>query len=65
MIKSGSILYVTSFKFEVHFNVHFNLEKHNFILKEKKTITLIKVFMNEVQSASWTTNDSENNVVVS
>lgn len=58
LIKTGFVLCLTSFEFRVHFNVPFNLEMHNFILRKKKTIVLIKVFMNKVQRASWTTNDS-------
>lgn len=58
LIKTGSVLCLTSFEFRVHFNVPFNLEMRNFILRKKKTIALIKVFMNKVQRASWTTNDS-------
>lgn len=58
LIKTGSVLCLTSFEFRVHFNVPFDLEMHNFILRKKKTIALIKIFMNKVQRASWTTNDS-------
>lgn len=53
-----SVLCLRSFEFRVHFNVSFNLEKYNFVLRRKKTIAFIKIFMNKVQRASWTTNDS-------
>lgn len=53
-----SVLCLRSFEFRVHFNVSFNLEKYNFILRRKKTIAFIKIFMNKVRRASWTTNDS-------
>lgn len=52
-----SVLCLTDFEFKVHFNVPFNVEKHHFISRKKKTITLIEIFMNKVQRASWTTND--------
>lgn len=58
LIKTESVLCLTSFKFRVHFNVPFDLEMHDFILRKKKIITCIKIFMNKVQRAPWTANDS-------